>query len=435
MKKPIVFLLLLLVARAVFAADAFAVVGEIDRLAAKELWPGFAPRALPIAIYDGARTLLFRHPSPPASFRPLEGHDGVFAMDGRFEAVTANSSAKIGGIETATVMAGQGSETVTARAGLVIHELFHVYQRTKHPSWSGNEAELFVYPMTDAVLVTQQRLEVEALRRALARSGQSSRYWARVAMAARQERFAAMSEGAVAYERGTELNEGLATYVQHRAVGTVDAKVVRATVFAPDAVRDRAYTTGHALGRLLDRFAPEWRTGLERDDTATLDGLLRAALAEAPAGCGFTQAERSAIAAQAGTDVAAVAGRRTAARDAFLSAEGWTLIIESGLLFPSGFDPLNVQLVAPGQILHTRFVELSNGEAKVRVLDRPSLTDAAGAHPMFNGVKRLTVTGIVQEPEIVETDGTVTVKAEGVEAKLPNANVTREGHTIRISKL
>lgn len=434
MRKAIVLVGLLLVARVVLAADAFAVVGEIDRLSARELWPGFAPRALPIAIYDGTRTLLFRHPSPPAEFRALEGHDGVLVMDGRHEAVTANSSAKIGGVETATVMAGQGSETVTARAGLVIHELFHVYQRTRHAAWQANEADLFVYPMTDAALVTGQRIEVAALRRALAASGKTSRCWARVAMDAREQRFAAMDKNAVAYERGTELNEGLATYVQHRATGTPDAKIVREAVFAPDAVRDRAYTTGDALARLLDRFAPSWRQTLEGGETASLDTLLRAALSAGKASCGLTDPERAAIEEGAKADVAALAGRRIAARDAFLAAEGWTVIVESALLFPSGFDPLNVQRVTPGQILHTRFVELSNGDAKVRVLDRPSLTDAAGAHPLFNGVKRLTVTGLAHEPEVTESDGTVTVKAEGVDAKLPEAKVIREGRIIRVVK-
>jgi hypothetical protein len=50
--------------------DAFAIVAEADRLAARELWPGFDPRTVPVAIHDGEQTLLFRHPSPPAGFEP-----------------------------------------------------------------------------------------------------------------------------------------------------------------------------------------------------------------------------------------------------------------------------------------------------------------------------------------------------------------------------
>jgi hypothetical protein len=432
MKNAIVVLALLLVVRAAAALDAFEVVKEIDRLGAKDLWPGFAPRALPVAIYDGTRTLLFRHPSPPASFQPLAGHGGVFVQEGRFEAITANSSVMIGGVETATVMPSTGE--LRQRAGLVIHELFHVYQRTKHPKWQANEADLFVYPMTEAALVAQQRVEAEALRRALAASGKAGQCWTRVALDARQQRFALMDKNAVAYERGTELNEGLATYVEHRATGTADADVLRVPAFAPDRVRDRAYATGHALARLLDRFAPRWRDSLERTDTGSLDFLLRAALGNSPGSCAFTEADRTAMAEQAKSDVAAVAAQRIAARDAFLAADGWTIVIET-MLFPSGFDPLNVKLVAPGQVLHTRFVDLSNGHDKVHVLDRAALTDSAGAHPIFNGVKRVTITGLAAKPQVLLGDGGVVhVTAEGVTATVEKAQVTTEGRTIRITK-
>ena len=45
--------------------DPFAVVAALDRFAETPLWPGFEPSEYPLAIYDGERTLLMRHPSPP----------------------------------------------------------------------------------------------------------------------------------------------------------------------------------------------------------------------------------------------------------------------------------------------------------------------------------------------------------------------------------
>ena len=63
--------------------DPFAVVATLDRFAETPLWPGFEPSEYPLAIYDGERTLLLRHPSPPEEFTPLEGHEGVRAVAGR----------------------------------------------------------------------------------------------------------------------------------------------------------------------------------------------------------------------------------------------------------------------------------------------------------------------------------------------------------------
>ncbi len=46
---------------------------------------------------------------------------------------------------------------------------------------------------------------------------------------------------------------------------------------------------------------------------------------------------------------------------AFLGRPGWKLEIASAQpLWPQGFDPLNVTLVARGEILHRRWVKLGN---------------------------------------------------------------------------
>ena len=60
------------------------------------LWPGFDPLAIPLAVYDGERTFLFRHPSPPGDFATLpEAEPSTHVLTGRHEAVTANTSAEI----------------------------------------------------------------------------------------------------------------------------------------------------------------------------------------------------------------------------------------------------------------------------------------------------------------------------------------------------
>lgn len=359
--------------------------------AAVDLWPGFDINKVPVAVFDGKRTVLRNHPSPPAEL-PV---------------IVANTSIAIGGVETATVMRDDPA--------LIAHETFHVYQRTHHPKWGGNEVDLFAYPIADADALALQRLELEALRRAL--RSKNGRCWTRAALNFRRARFAKIGATAAAYERGTELNEGLATYVEHRVSG-------RPAVLhdgLPEAVRDRAYQTGHALALLLDRFAPQWRESLERDDTRTLDELLDAAVRGDA--CAYSAEERMSITVRAHADARGVQARLAERRRTYLDQPGWTVTIDT-LLFPERFDPLNVQVVGNGEVLHTRHVKLSGEAGSLEVLDRHALTEAAGAHPLFNGVRRVVLTGFASEPRIDNVQGVSTIHADGVKAALRGARVT-----------
>jgi len=53
-------------------ARALAIDAELQRQAAERaLWPGFDPLAIPLAVFTGQQTVLFRHPQPPPEFVPL----------------------------------------------------------------------------------------------------------------------------------------------------------------------------------------------------------------------------------------------------------------------------------------------------------------------------------------------------------------------------
>lgn len=356
--------------------------------AALDVWPGLDLERIPVAIYDGQRTILRQHPSPPKEF-VVRG--GVYAFDGRHPAVTGNSSVAIGGVETATVIARNPTP------GLIAHERFHVHQRTKHPAWSANEADLFVYPLDDADALALQQREFAALQAALTGNACA----ARLALALRRERFAKIGEAAAKYERGTELNEGLATYIQHR----VDRTPVVLKPVASEAVRDRLYLTGLAWATLLDRYDPRWRETLEHGDPRSLDELLAAAIEPATT---------------AVDDVRAIRARREERKRAYLDAPGFTVTITAEQpFFPERFDPLNVHVVGDGQVLHTRFLRLGGPGGTIEILDRSVLTEAAGAHPLFNGVKRIVLTGFATRPQL--EDGRL--KADGVSAILNGVKV------------
>src|SRR3954469_12515576 len=240
--------------------SALAVDSALHRIAAQSVWPGFEPLRSPVAIYDGARTWLFRHPQPPADYVPVPGRTDVVTRDGRDPAVSANTSAPLGGVVTATVMLDP-RRSAPEMAALTVHELFHVFQRARHPAWTANEADLFTYPVEDSAALALRREETHALSRALdADRGDLARCWTLAFLDARRRRFALVGPAAAAYERGTELNEGLAQYVERRAAGLrvgLDSVDVSAVL-----VRQRAYAVGTALASALDRAKPGWRDAL-----------------------------------------------------------------------------------------------------------------------------------------------------------------------------
>ncbi len=406
-------------------------------MASKSLWPGFDPRRIPIALFDGKRTWLFHRAAPPEGFVPVPGWNAVAVLEGRHPALTANTAVDLGGVRTATVLlaAGDGA-SLHELAALVIHECFHAFQDAHHPGWTANEAALFGYPFDDGQVLTLRHLETAALRRALlAADADDAANWAAAALAARRARYARLPAGAVTYERGTELHEGLASYVEGEALGRPHAEVLPASGFPAEEVRRRAYRTGEALAVLLDRFDPAWKTELETGYARGLDELLLAALARAGAQAeDFGETEREDAWQRAADDIAALARRRDEARASFLGLKGWRIVVvcAGAPLMPAGFDPLNVTVLGGGEVLHTRWLKLASGAGTVEILGHESLTSAAGEDPLFSGVARLTVAGLTQEP-VESSGGAPTISAPGLSVSLAGARVEHSGQTLTVT--
>ena len=409
-----------------------------ERLAAsRTFWPGFDPLAIPLAIYDGKNTWLFRHPSRPPDFEgsPISSIRSDI-REGRHPAVTANSSAEIGGVITATLLVdGQRGRVTSAElAAIALHEAFHVFQRKHHPTWQANEGDLLLYPVEDAKLLALRRLETEALRRALATTNKArAACLGRLTVDYRTQRFAAMDSASVAYERGTELNEGLASYIQLLALGRTTVDIPR-NGFAARDVRLRSYTIGPAIAFLLDRIRPRWQYSLEAHDRQKLDEVLAGALVGAVdspnGGCAIPAAEVAAITRQAHRDAADVVTGRVARRKAFDTRTGSRVIIaaaEGKPLWPQGFDPLNIERVSDG-LLHTRFLSLGNDECKATAIDEDGvdmevLTESVGPHPLFNGVKRAVIAGLLN-PVVTSNGDRVTIVTSGLQLHCPRGQIT-----------
>lgn len=150
----------------------FALFRRINELALeKQLWPGFDPGAIPLAVYDGALTFLFGSKKAPAGFHPINGIEfDCMVFDGRHPSIVANTCAMIEDVLTATLMTDQENlgRDRDLWASVAIHEMFHVFQFQNQDKWvHANEADRFMYPLSDAGLLRLRRAEVAALRRAV----------------------------------------------------------------------------------------------------------------------------------------------------------------------------------------------------------------------------------------------------------------------------
>lgn len=106
--------------------EPFALLAEFDRLASIPLWPGFDPRRVPIAVYNGEQTFLFRHLKVVEGFMTIADRQDVQVFAGQHPSVRANTAIELEGISTATAIMDRSKECLLKeRAALLIHEAFH----------------------------------------------------------------------------------------------------------------------------------------------------------------------------------------------------------------------------------------------------------------------------------------------------------------------
>lgn len=418
---------------------------EIEYLAAKrELWPNFDPLSVPVAYYDGRNTYLFRYPGVPDSFAEVNaGGYPALLFNGRHPAVVANSTIDLDGTPVASLLtdAAFPRHTPVGLASIAIHEAFHVFQSQHHPAWAPDIRTLFLYPMTERALLQIRRIETESLRRALATDDrQEKSSWTRRALDARKDRFSMMEAGCSAYERQEELLEGLATYVEARAVGRTNVDLPEKG-FPADDVRGRAYKIGHALAVLLDTFAPDWKSNLEKDDSQSLDLYLARALddaAESNRTVEFSESEIADFESAVEVDITTLLERRVRKRETFESGSENRLTVMASAKRPlrvTGLDPSNATIV-DGGVLHTRYIALIGDSGRFEMMSSlgngvSALTEAEGSHPASSGIRRLQVVGY--DKLDTRTDKTtVEISGNGLSARFDSATLEEHGSRITV---
>jgi hypothetical protein len=59
---------------------------------------------------------------------------------------------------------------------------------------------------------------------------------------------------------------------------------------------------------------------------------------------------------------------------------------------------MNVQHLGGGEVLHTRMLKLRGQGIELEVWEAQALTEGAGSHPLFDGIARVTFTGVPSSP-------------------------------------
>lgn len=415
--------------------QAFQIEAAVERFGSREIWPGYDPTTIPLAIFDGARTWLFRHPSPPPEFRSWPGEKDVWVTEYLHTAVRANSTTALGGVQTATLLLPSLMDfpSVADRAGVAIHEAFHAYQQREHPQWGPGSMGL-ENPATDARLLAFRRLETALLRRAVNDLDmERSASLAAAALEVRRQRFDHLPASMAAFERGLELMEGTAQHVQVTATGSRTGLMpLPEEGFGPEATFMRSYSVGLALVTLLERFDPDWEMALERGQFSSLDAALAAAIEEPAADW---REDLPAALRQAEEDVRRLVATRDSLRDAFLSQDGWRVILtapESAPLQLRNLDPANLTSLGGSELLHTRWLRVGHEAGEAEVLDRNALTLGRDGEPLANGFLRLTVTGLAARPMVEDERGDVLIRGEGFEGEFHGVSIEWEGRTLWI---
>ncbi|HUF12982.1 MAG TPA: hypothetical protein VMN78_07785 [Longimicrobiales bacterium] len=369
--------------------EAVAVQQIIEREGAwlgPAIWPGFRPDTVAMLHVVPGRGKLFAHhrESEPAGFRPYPNRRG-WSWAG-----PERVSFSPGHIAFLTT-----SGDTAATLGLAVHEAFHEYQEEQARAGivfgrRENALHVIEYPVFDAGNEAGVAIEARQLSAALrAASGPARAEHVREFLAVRRDRRAALPERFATFEMQSELNEGLAQYALLRALSelraqpgfpwreaaaaAIEDEVLRLRDILDTSgrsVRRRFYTTGAAIGLLLDEMSGNaWKEVLMTEDVTLDDLLARYAAGEPIASVQeIRMREGRGIERLAARITASLAAERAALRDSLLDRRGTRLelrIDSAGVVQWCGFDPQNTLAAATGEVIHARWLRLCAGGSTI----------------------------------------------------------------------
>lgn len=419
--------------------DVMEVMKEHAGIAETNLWPGFDVREIPVAVYDSVNTWLFFADQPPEGFRQADHDTGVFVFEGQHPQVRGNSVVRFGETWTATSVLSNYSRRTGERytpkdlAGIIVHEQFHVFQRTKHPVWRQNDGILLFYPEETKEALFLRRIEKEAFKRAvLATDKEEITGWVLTALDYRKERLSMIPEPFGNYEKDLQRTEGLSDYIERIARGVDPLNASNMTNgISPAGVRDLGYWEGRWIAMILDRLSPNWKSLLESNDTLYLEEILESAMVDLTfKKHAFSESEISLLRLESDKVFDDWQIRQIGEIDSYKNLPGFSLEISSNSspLNIRIFEPLEIEILPDRAVFHRLIFSAANQKGTIRVLNHPCITFFDES---FRLVK-LNINGLPEPPQVIAEEKKLIVKYRDISLELNYSELEVEGHYFHV---
>jgi len=304
-------------------------------------------------------------------------------------------------------------------AGIIIHEQFHVFQRTHHPHWRQNDGVLLRYPDETAEALLQRRMEKEAFKKAVVSDGQKEMAgWAKLALQYREERLGRLASQFILYEKELQRTEGLSDYIERVARGLDPLNASNITKgIAPAGVRDLGYVEGRWIAMILDELRPDWKSIVEKDDSLYLEDILKTVVNELPyTKKAFGRREIDTIRSTSDHDFVNWQIRKKEEIDKYSDEPGYRIEVNSSAnpFTIRIFEPLEMEILDDGGVYHRLVFSAGNESGSLRIMDHPCLT-------WFDNslrVTRLLINGLKQAPEIIEGEKKMIMRYNSISIEL-----------------
>ena len=304
-------------------------------------------------------------------------------------------------------------------AGIIVHEQFHIFQRTHHPGWLQNDGLLLRYPDETAGSLLLRRMEKEAFKRAVISEEQKQiTGWTKLAMQLREDRLGLVPHEFAHYENELQLTEGLSDYIEKRArdLDPLNASNITNGI-APAGIRDLGYVEGRWIAMILDKLSPEWKSQMEQNDSLYLEDILKTIVNESPVPKRtFETWEKESMKADAEKDFNEWKARKKAEIEKFLEMPGYQVEIRASAnpFVIRLFEPLEMETLDDGGVYHRLIFSAGNESGNLRIMNHPCIT-------WFNDwyrITRLMINGLKQAPEIIEGEKKLTIKDNSISIEL-----------------
>lgn len=420
--------------------DIREVMREHARIAESNLWPGFNVKEIPFAVYDSSNTWLFFADQPPEGFSQADYDTGVYVFKGQHPLVWGNSVVRFGEAWTATSVLSNYSRRTLEKytpkdlAGIIVHEQFHVFQRTRHPGWRQNDGILLFYPEETKEALFLRRIEKEAFKRAvLATDKQEITGWALTALDCRKKRLDMAPEPFGNYEMDLQRTEGLSDYIERIARGVDPLNASNMTNgIAPAGVRDLGYWEGRWIAMILDRLNPDWKILIESNDTLYLEEILESAIKDSPfKKQAFGESEISLLKVESDKVFDDWQVKKAGEIESYKSLPGYSLEISS-ISSPLNiriFEPLEIEILAERAVFHRLIFSAANQKGTIRILNHPCITFFDES---FRLVK-LCIYGLPEAPVVIAGEKKLIVKYRDISLELSYSELEAEGPDLHIT--